>query len=255
MQIWKAHYKDALHDTMIDIINTDEDSRTEPLSFILDGVRFQGRSLGDFKLADHTQYDEAKKKFCILKAGGFGIGNTHAPYWYELQRYALDIEIPVNVVRKCDNCEIQGRIHLAFEYSEHDMEKIQPQILCENIQVYHDDAVVSDFTLYADGKHYRSTHKTLFFESALLDICKQMAQDYYMMCCFTCRYSDYSPYGNDDYGDMLCYRRHKEDYLKVNDKDGFFQYLEGKDFEARQETYLCEEYDLRDQCSGYRGFV
>ena len=112
MQIWKAHYKDSLHDTMIDIFNTEEDSRTERLSFILDGVKFQGGSLDYFDLADDTQYDEAKDKFCILKAGGYSVGNTKIPYWYELQRYTLDIEIPVKVVRKRDNCEIQGMIHI-----------------------------------------------------------------------------------------------------------------------------------------------
>ena len=51
-----------------------------------------------------------------------------------------------------------------------------------------------------DGVSYRSTKKTLYFESALYDICKQMAQDYYIKRCFNCQYSDYSPYGNDNYG-------------------------------------------------------
>lgn len=234
MQILKANYKDSLHDTMIDILNTEEDSRTEPLSFILDGVKFQGRTLDDFYLADDIQYDAVKDKFCILKAGGYSVGNTKIPYWYELQRYALDIEIPVKAVRKHDNCEIQGMIHFSFE---------------------HDDGNVYDFTLHVDGVSYSSKKNTLYFESALHEICNQMAQDYYMKCCFTCQYSDYSPYGNDNYGCMLCYCRYKEEYLKVNNKDDYFKYLEDKDCDVRQETYLCNEYDLRNKCSGYRGFV
>lgn len=40
MQIWKAHYKDSLHDIMIEIVNKEEDSRTEPLSFALYGVKY-----------------------------------------------------------------------------------------------------------------------------------------------------------------------------------------------------------------------
>ncbi|MDE6761681.1 MAG: hypothetical protein K2J90_13560 [Lachnospiraceae bacterium] len=54
---------------------------------------------------------------------------------------------------------------------------------------------------------------------------------------------------------MLCYRRYKEEYLKVNDKDDFFEYIEMKDFDTRQEDYLCEEYEVRNKCEGYRGFV
>ncbi len=255
MQIWKAHYKDLLHDTLIDIFNTEEDSRTEPLSFILDGVKFQGRGLDYFELADDTQYDEAKDKFCILKSGGYSIGNTKVPYWYELQRYTLDIEIPVQVVRKHDNCEIQGMIHIFFEYKEPDIEKCQVRMYCDDVQVYHDDGNVYDFSLHVDRVSYISTGKTLDFEYFLNDICKQMAQDYYMKCCFTCQYSDYSPYGNDNYGCMLCYCRYKEEYLKVNNKSDYFNYLEDKDCDVRQETYLCKEYDLRNKCSGYRGFV
>lgn len=68
-------------------------------------------------------------------------------------------------------------------------------------------------------------------------------------------YSDYSPYGSDDYGLMLCFCRHKNDCLKVNSKDDFFSFLEGKDCDGRQETYLCGHYCLRDKASGYRGFV
>ena len=37
-----------------------------------------------------------------------------------------------------------------------------------------------------------------------------------------------SPYGSDDYGLMLCFCRHKNDCLKVNGKDDFFSFLEGK---------------------------
>ena len=256
MQIWKAHYKDLLHDTVIDIVNTEDDSRTDTLSFTLDGVKFQGRTLGGFELSDHAQYEEAKNKFCILKSGSYRVRNTEVSYYlYELQRYALDIEIPMKVVRKLDNCEIQGKIHLAFEYVEHDLNKNQSKIFCDGVRVYFDDEIVSDFTLCVEGKRYSSTKKTLYFESALYDICKQMAQDYYLKCCFTCQYSDYSPYGNDDFGCMICYRKHKEDCLKVNSKDDFFEHLEDKDCEVRQETYLCEEYELRNKCSGYRGFV
>ena len=71
----------------------------------------------------------------------------------------------------------------------------------------------------------------------------------------TCQYSDYSPYGNDDYGTMLCYKKHKSEYLKVNDKYSYFEYLEGVECEVRQETYLCDEYEKRNQCEGYQGFV
>lgn len=56
MQQWKAHYKDALHDAYIEIINTEEDCDTASLSFMLDNITFHGTSLSDFQLADEVQY-------------------------------------------------------------------------------------------------------------------------------------------------------------------------------------------------------
>ena len=126
---------------------------------------------------------------------------------------------------------------------------------CEDVQVCHDVVNVYDFTLYVDGARYSSQKQTLDFETALHDICKQMSQAYYIKCCFTCQYSDYSPYGNDSFGCMLCYCNLKDDYLKVNNKDDFFEYLANKDFDMRQEAYFCAEYECRNKCAGYRGFL
>lgn len=254
MQIWKAHYKDRYHDIMVDIINTEDDSK-EPLSFIIDGIKFAGRSLADFELADNSKYDEAKKKFCILKYGGYTSGGYEVPYYYELQRYALDIEIPVKAVNMHDESEVQAVLCVSFEYTEPDPEKSRVTLYCDDVRVYYDDMIVHDFTLNIGESCYSSTIKTLDYETALHNICSQIADDYCIKCCFTCQYSDYSPYGNDYYGCMLCYRSHKDEYLKVNSKDDYFEYLYDMDYEIRQETYLCSDYATRNKCSGYRGFV
>ena len=223
MRIWKAHYWDKLHDEDIEIINIQEGYSTNPLSFTLDGITFYGTSIGDFELNDGSQYDVAKEKFCLLKWGGH---------------------------------EVQGILHIVFRYLEHDIQKRQSIIIeCDNARVYRDDQVVLEFSLCMEDRVYESSIKSLCFESSLLDISKQIQENYYIKSCFTCQYSDYSPYGSDDYGAMLCYRRCKEEYLKVNNKDDFFEYLEMKDFDTRQEDYLCEEYAVRNKCAGYRGFV
>lgn len=256
MVIWKAHYKDKLHDEDIEIINTQEECTANPLSFTLDGIAFSGNGIGDFELHDKSQYDVAREKFCLLKWGGNDKDlNIIIPYTYTLQRYSMDVCIPMSVVRKRDGCEVQGMLHIAFRYVEHDIQKRQAIIQCDNTRVYRDDEVVFDFFLCVEDRVYESSVKSLYFESSLIDISKQIQKEYYMKSCFTCQYSDYSPYGSDDYGTMLCYRRYKEEYLKVNNKDDFFEYLEMKDFDSRQEDYLCEEYEIRNKCEGYRGLV
>ena len=43
----------------------------------------------------------------------------------------------------------------------------------------------------------------------------------------------------------------------VNGKSDYFSYLSDKpeDYDLKQETYLCEKYEIRNRCGGYRGYV
>ena len=258
MVVWKAHYTDEHHDLDIDILNTEEDYRTVPLSFCINGISFSGTSLGDFQLCDSAMYETAQKEFHILKQGGKNIKYnfpSQTPYSYDLQRYSLDVSIPIQLFRKNDYHVVQGNLRICFTYCEHDMQKLQAIHYCDDEIVYLDDIESAVFTLNIGEKEYSVNSKDLCFEDNLLKLSQMIKSDYTLKCCFTCQYSDYSPFGNDDYGTMLCYRHHKEAYLKVNDKASYFKYIEGLDYEARQETYCCEEYTQRNQCSGYRGFV
>ena len=256
MQKWRTHFKDRLHDAYIEIVNTEEDYSKDPISFTLDGVTFKGGGIGDFAPIE-SDIQRACERFNILKSGGFEMGGEDVPYWYELQRYSLETEIPVTVVRGADGGEVQGSLHISFEYTEHDPEKTQAQYYLGDERVYHDDMRVDDFSLTVEGERFASGRKTLCFESALIDICSQIKDRYYLKCCLTCQYSDYSPYGNDDFGTMQCFIRQKENYLKVNSKPDYFEHLNTGhgDYELRQETYLCGSYEIRNRCEGYRGLV
>lgn len=256
MQRWKAHYKDALHDTAIEIINTEQDYSTEPLSFALDGITFCASSFADFHLKDEAQYTEAGQKFSLLKWGGRHSGiHIVTPYVYDLQGYELEVGIPITVIQKSNGQPAAGVLFLSFGHTPPDLSKPHSIRMCDDVRVYPEDVAVREFSLLVGGVRCQSAEKTLWFEAALHDISKQIKNDYYLKCCFTCQYSDYSPYGSDDYGTMLCFCRHKKACLKVNSKADFFSFLEGKNFDGRQETYLCKEYCPRSQASGYRGFV
>lgn len=258
MKYWKAHYKDALHDMDIEIVNAEGEWITKPLSFTLDNITFCGSCFNDFLLKDEAQYSEASRKFSLLKLGGSRDPNLSAAsrYWYDLQRYELEVEIPVSVFRKRDGHVVKGVLFLSFRFVEFDASKFhQVNWWCDDVRVYPDDMIVREFSLSVDGMCYKCTKKTLRFEAALNDISRQIKDDYYIKCCFTCQYSDYSPYGDPGYGTMDCFCRHKDEYLKVSCKDDLFDLLDEKDHDMRQETYLCEHYCLRNKAGGYRGFV
>lgn len=255
MTQWSAHYRDETHD--LDIVITNEEAdKFDNLTFTIDGITFIGGDLSAFELKDSPQYEAAKERFHLRKLGGRMTGIDHVfPYVYGLQRYALDIQIPVWAERTCDSSPVLGILHVGYRYGPHDMEQVQSRFYCDDQRVWMDDLEVTCFRFTVDGNEYPILCDSLWFDENLNELCRTIAPDHQLRYCYTCQWSDYSPYGSDDFGTMLCYRAHKEEYLKVNTKAGFFEHLEPLPCEQRQETYLCPDFSPRTQCAGYRGFL
>lgn len=256
MITYKAHYKDELHDLDIDITH----DKGKALTFTIDGVRFKGANFNDFELEEPEKYSMDDLPFRLFKEGGkiyhekLGI-EVDSEYFYTLQRYSLEVTIPVTVIRISDSRNMDAFIRLKVklrERNENDRNNIIYR--CDGVRVFPDASDVEDFSLHI-GDEIINGQKTLYFEDALKSINSQIKDTYELKCCLTCQYSDYSPYGNDGFGYMLCYRDHKDEYLKVNDKDSFFEYVADLDFEFEYETNLCKEFAPRILCEGYRGDV
>ena len=256
MITYKAHYKDELHDLDIDITH----EKGKALTFTIDGVRFKGDNFDHFKLESPGKYSLDDLPFRLFKTGGKvndekpEIETAHK-YTYTLQRYSLEVTIPVTVMRISDSRNMDAFIRLKVklrERNENDRNNIIYR--CDGVRVFPDASDVEDFSLHI-GDEIINGQKTLYFENALKSINSQIKDTYELKCCLTCQYSDYSPYGNDGFGYMLCYKNHKNEYLKVNDKDSFFEYVEDLDFEFEYETNLCKEFAPRILCEGYRGYV
>ena len=258
MITYKAHYKDEKHDIDIDITNTEE--KGDSLFFEIDGVRFCGMALDEFELMSPEKYYIGALPFRLMKYGGDlrkdADGNEYrTSCYYILQRFELEIKIPVTVVRLSDSRDMDAYISLKYRYREHtETDRNNCITECDNERIFPDVYDHEDFSLHIGDETIKGK-QTADFETALLSIYKQIKDRYEMRCCFTCQYSEYSPYGNCEFGSMMCYRKHKEEYLKVNSKASFFQYVDGLDYEQKQETHICKEFAPRNQCEGYRGYV
>ncbi|NLZ47022.1 MAG: hypothetical protein GX896_10070 [Clostridiales bacterium] len=256
MKIFKAHYIDDKHDMCIDILNTG----TNTLLFTIDEIEFSATSFGYFELSNSSDYEKAKGKFEFLKAGGYSsLLKSSMEYTYFLQRYKLTIEIPV-VITKTENdinSDIEAMLNVEYKLIKHDENKPTSSWNCDDKKMYTDDCLVLRFSLSVEDFEYniKENKNCLDFEVLLLELIRKTGDKYKLKCCFTCQYSDYSPYGCDGFGTMECYRKHKEEYLKVNDKPSYFEYLEGLSCEMMQETFLCDKFEQRTKCKGYRGFV
>jgi len=97
-----------------------------------------------------------------------------------------------------------------------------------------------------------SSGKTGWFEDELIDIKRKLPPNTYLLCCFTCAYSDYHPVGHGLFGNMMCFREIKDEYLAVKTKLDFL-HIAAKMTENVQETYFCNEFMKRKPGTGYRG--
>lgn len=95
------------------------------------------------------------------------------------------------------------------------------------------------------GKHEQ-------FETMFLKLNKKLSDFGKPTCCFNCTYSDYSVYGSQFWGSMLCFKNMKKEYLAVKDKDEFMEIMDSFDQQV-QETYYCQDYEERLEGTGYRG--
>lgn len=100
------------------------------------------------------------------------------------------------------------------------------------------------------GKQYASRGTSGWFEDELLDIQRALPSDALMLACVSCQFSDYSVYGHGTFGDLLCFRGSKQEYLAVTNKT---EYLNLRPTAHVQETYLCPEFHIRKAGTGYRG--
>ena len=106
-------------------------------------------------------------------------------------------------------------------------------------------------TLMHEGIVYSSSGIAGDFEGELIGIQRQLPAGVYMKTCINCAYSDYSPYGQQTFGDMMCFRNMKAQYSRVASKHDFLQL--GPPKEDVQETYVCPEFERRQPGTGYRG--
>ena len=168
---------------------------------------------------------------------------NHILLLYEL----IEITIPTKVFSLKENLLIKSEIKI----------KLSQQINNNNIKI-----ICKEFLLKINNEIFKASELSEFFDISLNSICKQISGKYYLYNCFGCIYSDYSPYGNGNIGNMICFEKYKEKYLIVNGKYKSENYItiwdlfDNKDLKMCQETQICKKFKPRINCiGGYRGTI
>ncbi|WP_075342065.1 DUF6304 family protein [Tenacibaculum agarivorans] len=226
LAIYKGVYRDKKGSHQIKIYND-----YEFLSFQLGQFKFEGTSIDDFELLDYDKYSsEELERFSFNKircGDGFS---------YEICDYDLTLIIPIQLIEgitsevKTLDLKIFSKCGKALRSGAIDKYELCLEITINKIK----------YTGQGD-----------LFEIAANDLIKNLKGKYRFNNCFGCSFSDYSVYGQNTFGTMLCFKNQKKKYLKVKTKA---QYMNlNREDRLVQETFLCEEFEIRKNNLGYRG--
>lgn len=257
MEVWQAHYWDAEHDLNCVIENRYDEEHAEPfLRLYIDGTVFCGAGLDDWKLSA-VQPEKpgcgCGKGFSLLQ---YGSGEQGDGDW--LQDYTLQVNIPVDVFQITHKQKIKAELQIVLR-NEPKQKHIGVSQRNDTVKTELNTTSCQQFALVMEGRQFAAEHPDVMFETSLQSICKQISGSYYLCTCFGCIYSDYSPYGQGNLGNLCCFAANKHEYLKVYSKyEG--EYTIWDAFESGciqcQETGICGEFAPRIDClGGYRGTI
>ncbi|MFM2267022.1 MAG: hypothetical protein RL757_463 [Bacteroidota bacterium] len=83
------------------------------------------------------------------------------------------------------------------------------------------------------------------FENMLIAFQKSLPENYKLEICFFCRFSGYFVAGNDNFGDLDCFRKCKEKLAAANNKHKLIDLYESEknNIEKVEETHYCSEFE------------
>lgn len=231
----KTTYTDSTGSILTEIHNQPSEEDRSAMFMELNGLIFEGSSFDDFELISESYSESQVNRFPLRKIKYRNSDNES----YELCDYSLEFDIPTILIDSEQNKEEDNILKVLLELGkpttngglDHQMATFQ---------------ITINQTTYSNTGGY--------FEDGL-DALKEKIAPYKFKNCFGCLYADYSPYGQGFFGDMMCFKNQKEAYLLLNEgfsKEKFFDIIDDG-FIFVQETYCCEDFELRSDGSGYRG--
>jgi hypothetical protein len=83
------------------------------------------------------------------------------------------------------------------------------------------------------------------FEQLFIDLQKSILEEgYNIHTCFFCRYSSYNVAGNDNFGDLNCFKHYKQKALAVKSKHDIITLLQNEKIDKVNETDYCTEFEM-----------
>lgn len=218
MESYPAVYRDS--QGAIDTVITNDG---ETLRVKLGEHEFEGLDFDAFELAHPATLPE---RFSL--SGG------------ALCACTLEFEMPISVIAAAQELPAMLRGHLTLGQAWGSQGGIDSEVL--------------RLSLHGAGIQLESVSRSNgSFEDELLSLQNRLPPGVFFKSCFGCDFSDYSPAGNGLFGSLACFRDRKSAYRSVTTKHQLFDLLSEGPSHTVQETFRCEEFELRQAGRGYRG--
>lgn len=181
------------------------------LKITLRNYDFEGRSFNMLSPIE-SEINERKEKFDLNDRN-------------ELVNYIFHITIPIRIKY----------------YTEHKIAYLNFTTDCTDQDDYY---IFKDIELiYEDELYSLKDAVTEVFEYVLIHLQRSLPKHIYIISCISCKYGNYHPAGQSEYGGMHCFRKFKAESKLINSKDAYFKITENKEILQVQETHYCEEYE------------
>lgn len=111
------------------------------------------------------------------------------------------------------------------------------------------DSEINSLNLTSSFGVFKVKKKLEWMEDALVALQNKLPEHIYLKTCLSCKYSNYSPYGNGMFGSIYCFKNIKEQLVTLHDKSDLLDIWtaeavnKGAMFSV-QETFECNEHQL-----------
>ncbi|EZH73451.1 hypothetical protein ATO12_16045 [Aquimarina atlantica] len=217
MRTFLATYQDKRGTEMIEI-----KSDGSEMFFTLRDIDFDGP---DFDQLTAEEIDNAKFDYEMFQDGSGDITN-----------FKLTLIIPIQL--------FNIKTNKAF------VENLTAQIEVGEITTIKGlDHELNCLTLTTSFGEFKVEKKLEWMEDALILLQNQLPENIYLKTCLSCKYSNYSPYGNGMFGNIYCFKKVKEKLKEVKGKHDLLdlwtrEAVDKGDIFSVQETFDCSEHQL-----------
>jgi hypothetical protein len=222
-----------------------------------------------YNLNYNTSEQDLKEKRLIL------CGTYKDIYTFDLEYLVPDNFFRMNIAEGTANIkwatadnwdEIANVAQLWVDYIEENTDRIYSKLSTEKLErpvkvlidgVLHDAVFTTWRNMDWGIEKFRGVHlnigETIYskvntytnFEDLMLSLQESLPQNIQIHNCFFCRYSNYAVCGNDNFGDLNCFKHTKRKCLDVKSKHDIidlFEAEEGKYLKV-EESFYCEEFE------------